>query len=302
MVRVWVRRTQKWETERTPRLTKSFLALGEFLPGVLHRFINDKLTCRCNKWFSNPDTGPAQIRAFVKAYGNQLDLSQVKLPLTGFRTMNDFFQRNLVTGARPVAGRSDPGIVVSPADCRLLTFSSVREAQQLWIKGRKFTLAKLLATRDRSVWKRFVGGSVVVARLAPQDFHRFHAPLSGVLSGLSQVPGAYYSVQPRTVKNPRTNVYTRNRRNVIFLDTEMCGKIAIVAVGAVCVGSIRMYRTRGRVRKGSQLGTFGYGGSTVVILFPKHRVQFDPDLLELSSQGVETLVRANEQIGVAVKS
>lgn len=71
-------------------------------------------------------------------------------------------------------------IAVSPADCRLHVFTSVSEATRLWIKGKKFSLKELI--QDDSYAQMFEGGSIVICRLAPQDYHRFHSPGTHLLS------------------------------------------------------------------------------------------------------------------------
>lgn len=77
--------------------------------------------------------------------------------------------------------------------------------------------------------------------------------------------------------------------------------VALVAVGALLVGSIRWSpaaRPGATVRKGDELGWFQYGGSTVVLVFPAAAgVQWDADLAASSAEGVETIVRAGNHIG-----
>lgn len=42
------------------------------------------------------------------------------------------------------------------------------------------------------------------------------------------------------------------------------------------------------------------GGSTVIVLFPKGFMKFDDDLLKYSKEGIETVVKVGERIGVRV--
>ena len=71
-------------------------------------------------------------------------------------------------------------VLVSPADCRLGAFPSVMAATKLWIKGNRFTVEELLGPELTHEAPNFLGGSVVVCRLAPQDYHRWHMPCEGV--------------------------------------------------------------------------------------------------------------------------
>jgi phosphatidylserine decarboxylase len=54
-----------------------------------------------------------------------------------------------------------------------MCFDTVAEAQKLWIKGREFTIQRLLGHKHGPEASKFVGGSVGIFRLAPQDYHRF---------------------------------------------------------------------------------------------------------------------------------
>lgn len=175
------------------------------------------------------------------------------------------------------------------------------------MKGRHFTLRKLV--RD-PVLASALGPSPALAifRLAPQDYHRFHAPTTGKLVHVKRIPGEYYTVNPQAV-NERLDVFTANTREVLSLEARVGGPgdtsdddqrtviAAVVAIGALLVGSIGWDKKPGEwVEKGEGLGYFKYGGSTVVCVFPKG-VSWDEDLLKNSEDGLETLVRTGEKIG-----
>ncbi|KDD71180.1 hypothetical protein H632_c5628p0, partial [Helicosporidium sp. ATCC 50920] len=120
----------------------------------------------------------ADIAPFLRLFRHEIKLEEVEQPLESFRTFNEFFYRRLKPGARPVAGPDDPAVVVSAADCRLLVYDVVDDATRLWIKGCNFSIAGLLDDRsaDRSLAATFARGTLALFRLAPQDYHRFHAP------------------------------------------------------------------------------------------------------------------------------
>lgn len=48
-----------------------------------------------------------------------------------------------------------------------MAFNNVDEMTNLWIKGKQFTIAKLLNNEELA--KSYVGGSAVIFRLAPQE-------------------------------------------------------------------------------------------------------------------------------------
>jgi phosphatidylserine decarboxylase len=190
-----------------------------------------------------------------------------------YATFNDFFAREIKESARPIAEPEDDFVVSSPADCRLTAFPTVDLAKKYWIKGFGFTLARLLDDDDLA--QSFEGGSIIIARLAPQDYHRWHAPVSGTVVGINDVPGAYYTVNPQAINEPGLmDVFGENKRSVMTLKRTSTGsKIAVVAVGAMLVGSIfympGLEEEGAQIRRGQCIGGFKYGGSTVIVVLPK---------------------------------
>lgn len=107
--------------------------------------------------------------------------------------------RKLKPDARPIDSPDDPTRLVSAADCRLMVFETVLEATRLWIKGRDFTVGRLLGDAYREDAERYVGGALAIFRLAPQDYHRFHVPVDGVIGRMTDIAGEYYTVNVRVV-------------------------------------------------------------------------------------------------------
>lgn len=99
----------------------------------------------------------------------------------------------------------DPNRLVSGADCRLMAFETISEATKLWIKGREFTIARLLGDAYKDQVERFAGGALVIFRLAPQDYHRFHSPVDGTVGPMTYIAGEYYTVN---VSNPTSSLVT----------------------------------------------------------------------------------------------
>jgi phosphatidylserine decarboxylase len=75
-----------------------------------------------------------------------------------------------------------------------MSFASVNEATQLWIKGREFTVARLLGDAYKDQAERYIDGALVIFRLAPQDYHRFHSPVEGRIGEMTYIAGEYYTV------------------------------------------------------------------------------------------------------------
>jgi phosphatidylserine decarboxylase len=188
-------------------------------------------------------------------------------------------------------------VAVFPADGRHLAFADVDKAGGFYVKGSTFTLGELLG--DPGQASRFAGGSMLISRLCPSDYHRFHFPVAGVPSEARLVKGSLYSVSPIALR--RSILYlVRNKRLVTQIETKAFGTVAMVEVGATNVGSIVEGFLPGRpVAKGDEKGMFSFGGSCVITLFERNRITIDPDLLEQSAGCVETYARMGDRLGVA---
>jgi len=107
---------------------------------------------------------------------------------------NEFFYRKLKPSARPVEALDDPCRLVSAADCRLMVFETIQDATNIWIKGRDFSVARLLGDAYKQDVDRYNGGALAIFRLAPQDYHRFHSPVDGKIGKMTYISGEYYTV------------------------------------------------------------------------------------------------------------
>ncbi|CBI20028.3 unnamed protein product, partial [Vitis vinifera] len=227
---------------------------------------------------------------------DQIKLDEVKYPLEHFKTFNEFFIRELKPGARPIACMERDDVAVCAADSRLTAFKSVEDSLRFWIKGRKFSIQGLLGKEICS--SSFINGSLVIFRLAPQDYHRFHFPVSGTIECFVDIPGCLYTVNPIAVNSKYCNVFTENKRVVSVISTSDFGKVAFVAIGATMVGSITFTKKKGDyVQKGEEFGYFSFGGSTVICVFEKDTIEIDEDLLENSTKSLETLVAVGMKLG-----
>lgn len=153
----------------------------------------------------------AHIVPFIESFNLQSTLKQLKQPdPSKYATFNEFFGRELRPDARPVDEPTNPKVVSSPADCRLTAFPTIDQATKYWIKGFGFSLGKLLG--DDGLAQQFDGGSMVIARLAPQDYHRWHSPIDGTVKSISNIAGTYYTVNPQAINEAGTmDVFCENR-------------------------------------------------------------------------------------------
>ena len=230
-----------------------------------------------------------EIQGFINFH--QLDMSEVLKPVEEFKNFNEFFYRELKPEARPCSARTNPKIIVSPADCRSVVFNNMDTATKIWVKGRDFTVERLLGNAYPQDAKRYVNGSMGVFRLAPQDYHRFHVPVDGVIDKPKLIEGEYYTVNPMAIRSA-LDVYSENIRFVVPIDSVSHGRVMVVCVGAMMVGSTVITRKPGEeVHRAEELGYFKFGGSTILVLFEPGAMQFDDDLVDNSNGALETLVR-----------
>jgi len=244
------------------------------------------------------------LNAYVKAFG--ADLSEAARPLRGYASFNDFFTRELRDGLRPID--LAPTSLVSPVDGRVYASGDVDEGTILQAKGVPYRVADLLG--DDGDAARFDGGTFVTCYLAPRDYHRIHWPFDGTVDRIRHLPGDLWPVNDRALAGvPR--LFARNERVAILGRLTGGGDVALVPVGALNVGSIRLafhqLRTnRGgsdapraasfhppvAARRGAEAARFAFG-SAVVLLVARSAGRLDP----LPSGAV---VRYGCRIGTAV--
>jgi phosphatidylserine decarboxylase len=232
--------------------------------------------------------GQSRIRAFVDDLG--IDASEAEKALESYRTLDDFFTRRLRRGARPID--ETPEHLISPADGRVLVIARL-DGAGLQVKGSRVSLEELLDSRGAA--ERYQAGAAFIVRLAPADYHRFHFPDSGVASKARSVGGRLHSVHPIALSAGAPSF--RNKRVLTYLDTDRFGRLALIDVGALCVGTIIQSYSPGPVRRGQEKGYFRFGGSTVIVLAEPGRLRFDDDLIQNSAAGLETLVKMGTRIG-----
>ena len=256
---------------------------------MLVRNLLKSLSIKQGRKFDDPASA-GEIRGFINFH--QLDMSEVLLPTEAFKNFNEFFYRELKPGARPASAPNNPKIITSPADCRTVVFDRIDDATKIWVKGREFSVARLLGDTYPDDAKRFVGGSLGVFRLAPQDYHRFHIPVDGVLGEPKLIEGEYYTVNPMAIRSA-LDVYGENIRVIVPIDSKAHGRVMVICVGAMMVGSTVITRKAGeKVARAEELGYFKFGGSTVLLIFEPGVMKFDADIADNSRDAVETLVRS----------
>ena len=251
-----------------------------------------------SQWYGRLMDRPAS-RAKIKEFIDSLaiNMGEALRSVEDFKTFNEFFIRKLKADARPID--MTPETIVSPADGKVLAFSNLQGMDSFFVKGQEFSLEDFL--QDRALSEKYIDGTLVIIRLAPVDYHRFHFPADGRISESTRIDGAYYSVSPYAVKN-RLRIYWENVREYSVLHTAYAGDILMCEVGATMVGSIiQSYTPETDVTKGQEKGCFKFGGSTVILLFEAGSVQIDRDILKHTANGFETSIKMGERLVAAIE-
>lgn len=277
------------DDERSDNTPLAFLYGSGSLSRLARRLARRPFLSKLIGWKYNRPAAPKHLRRFVEQWG--IDMAEAELPIEGYATINDLFARRLKPGVRPID--CSPNALVSAADARALVFPSL-EGIHLPVKNGNYSIATLI--EDEHAAQRFADGAAAVLRLAPRDYHRFHFPADGVAGEPRRIPGLLDSVAPQALaRDPQ--LFCRNQRDVVMLRSDQCGAIAIIAIGAVGVGSIVHTYIPGPVKRGEEQGYFKFGGSSIVMLFEKDRVRFDRDLIENTQANIETVVRMGMRMG-----
>ncbi|HEX9196021.1 MAG TPA: archaetidylserine decarboxylase [Azonexus sp.] len=227
------------------------------------------------------------IRWFVGRYG--VNMAEAANPdIASYASFNEFFTRPLREGARPLAAAD----FICPVDGAISQFGAIERDQIFQAKGHSYSTAALVGG-DRELAAQFEDGSFATLYLSPRDYHRIHMPCDGRLVHMIHVPGALFSVNPTTARGV-PGLFARNERVVCVFDSPR-GPFVLTLVGATIVGSmatvwhgvvnpprpghLREWNyadQRIEFRQGDEIGRFLLG-STVVMLFPKGMIRFNPD-------------------------
>lgn len=244
---------------------------------------------RLNGWYYDQPRSARQIAPFIEKYAVAMD----EFEAVEYRSFNEFFVRRFNAGVRNFV--DDPALLPAFAEARLLAWPSANGDQQFPVKGQCLDRTALLG--DAVTAQQFDGGPVIVARLAPQDYHRFHYVDDGEI--ISQVirPGWLHSVSPIALR-AQANVWCRNYRHVTVQQTANLGVVAYIDVGAMTIGRIiQRHLVGATVKRGEERGYFMYGGSTVVLLGEPGAWTPDADIIDNTTQHIETIVRLGTAIG-----
>ena len=244
------------------------------------------------------------IRWFVGRYA--VNMAEAADPdIRSYQSFNEFFTRALRADARPLAAAD----FICPVDGAISQFGSIEKDHIFQAKGHQYSTTALVGG-DRELAAQFDDGSFATLYLSPKDYHRIHMPCNGRLMRMIHIPGTLFSVNPTTARGV-PGLFARNERVVCVFDSAQ-GPFVMALVGATIVGSmattwhgvvnpprsaqVREWSYDAQqivLRQGDEMGRFLLG-STVVMLFPKDRLHFNPAWAPVRA------IRLGEAMGVKV--
>lgn len=218
------------------------------------------------------------VRAFARGVG--ANLSECTKPIEEYRSIGDFFVRDLRPESRPIAKG-----MVSPVDGTLRFAGPIVGRELVQVKGKNYSLDKFLGL----VAGEEVGNLSFYFNLylSPRDYHHVHSPIDGTVVEVVHLPGKLWPVNDWSMQTI-DGLFVQNERVVVHLATAI-GKVVVVFVGATNVGRIEIpwiplvtnaspwfgqkpgarivHRTGAplEIKKGDRLGTFHMGSSVVVL-------------------------------------
>jgi phosphatidylserine decarboxylase len=245
-------------------------------------------------WFSAEALGVQEQRlglSFEKAWVSDRDR-----PHWGFTSWDDFFVRRFREGVRSTVAPDRQELINAP--CEAIEYrvaTDVEATDTFWLKDMPYSLEHILNYDPLA--SQLVGGTVYQAILSSLDYHRWHSPIDGRVVKAYTVPGTYYAARTDDIHDD-PDVITRSipfqtaicTRAFIFIESDNpdIGLMCFVGVGLVEVSTTRLEVREGdRIKKGDEIGSFHFGGST-------HLLVFRPETKLRLADGPENLEQARE--------
>jgi phosphatidylserine decarboxylase len=221
---------------------------------------------------------PLLTRVSIALWRLFTDLDLAEARLQRFTSLQQCFTRELEPGARPLDPRTQ--MLLSPCDAIIGMHGRVERGMLLQAKGMPYRLAELFGDAARA--DVFEGGRYVTLRLTSAMYHRFHAPADARLQRATYISGDAWNVNPIALARVRA-LFCRNERVALALELPDGRALALVAVAAVLVASVRLHALdvllhlkwpgpnempiERAVARGEELGWFEHG-STIIVFAP----------------------------------
>jgi len=293
MIKYYNRKENKYEIEKVAG--EKYLYWSYSSPsgkGLVELFLKKKLFSKLYGHYCDTKISSRKINDFIKDFN--IDMSEYESLDGNYSSFNEFFIRSLNPGARVMDKSKD--VLISPCDGKISAYENINLDDLVQVKGLSYSLKELL--KDNEIYNLYHGGTCLIFRLCPTDYHRFHFFDDGVCGDTTKIEGHYYSVNPIALKSVK-RLFCENKREWSIFHSDNFSDVIYVEVGATCVGSIiQSFTPNTRITKGEEKGYFKFGGSTVILFFKKDAVKIHEDLIAQTQLGFETSVLMGEKIGL----
>jgi phosphatidylserine decarboxylase len=272
-------------------------ALGKYLaPLISNRTISQLYGFTQNLEYSGRKV-PKFIQNFNISINDYLPGSKVANNIeNSYKSFNEFFIRKFVDGKRPFVSESNK--LGAFAEARYVGAAKVNPEMKFPVKGSYLTARDLIGNSHDAA--AFTNGPLLIARLCPVDYHRYHYPDNGINLKSFSIHGDYHSVNPMALQL-KNDIFIKNERRVSILQTENFGKLAYIEVGAICVGKIvQSHNELKPFQKGDEKGYFLFGGSTVVVLGEEGQWKPSDDIIQNTNKGIETYLQLGSEVGFKI--
>lgn len=191
--------------------------------------------------------------------------------LTDYKNIKEFFIRTIKL---PIIDAS----LVSPCEAKVIGCGLNKDFIGKNIKQSFFNFSDIF--KNETLFKKYEAGSFIILYLAPYNYHRFHAPVSGTITFLEHIKGSSFPVNPFFKID---NVFSINERVVLEI-----GNLVMVMIGASGVREIHINKNiKEAVNIGDELGYFGLGST--IVLFSKDESFNRLDLINKNFKVLENL-------------
>lgn len=263
---------------------------------VLNSIITQPLLSNLYGAYQETNLSRKKIRPFLKKFDINLSEYEVQGGRDFYPSFNDFFIRKFRPGMRKFVEENKRMPAFSEA--RYFGFESVKEGDRIPVKSAYLNPADII---DHYKYNEiFKDGPLMIARLCPVDYHRFHFPDDGKIIETYRKHGVLDSVNPIAL-HEKPRVFFDNEREVSIFETENFGKLAYIEVGATMVGKIvQTYKSK-NFKRGEEKGYFLFGGSTVIVIGEKGKWKPSEDMLKNTANGIETYIKLGDEVAVSSK-
>lgn len=261
--------------------------------GVLNSVITQPFISHMYGAYQETVFSRKKVRPFIKKFNIDLSEYEVQGGRDFYPSFNDFFIRKFRPGKREFVQEQNRMPAFSEA--RYFGFESVKEGDRIPVKSAYLDPAEMVD--DYRYNEIFKDGPLMIARLCPVDYHRYHFPDDGKIIDKYRKHGILDSVNPIAL-HEKPRVFFENEREVSIFETKNFGKLAYIEVGAVCVGKMVQTYKHDEFKRGEEKGYFLFGGSTVIVIGEKGKWKPSQDMLENTQKGIETYIKLGDEVAV----